>query len=517
MNAQLRVRFDIEDYLEKKGVELYERNARNWCLLDECIFCGESKKAYVLVDKDNEKPNDFMVGWYNCYVCNKKTPFEAIVAKLEKVSFKRAKEICYGKGKINESIIFSVSEDEKCEKEEPEKSVYEIASALKHRELPFGSKALYEWPKEKYSTAQNYLHSRGVDNQTIQELNIHIIPYLTLREKLDILCEKFNITDATFKKKLPDLLLSKEEKVKKSVMGNQKLKNLKDKFDEMGLHSERIIFESTIGKKRIGYISRAYKKEFFGPKVLNSKGGLTSDALTHFNFVRDKELIVFTEGIFDAITCGHNQSIPLLGKSINSSQSRYKLLSLLKAKEVLLILDPGARDEINDMANLMLTKFEKVSVGFTPNQLSLKDPSREDQEILKILDVVTNEDDDYPKYYIAPVRLKVFKNICKLLKKGKCNSNALKNDYLVIQLLEKQFGKMSDVHKKETRFILGKFNSRQFAYAASHSELLSVDFMDANDLGSEFMKKVIESRVEFNPILDYSTFDQISKFPMDNA
>ena len=138
------------------------------------------------------------------------------------------------------------------------------------------------------------------------------------------------------------------------------LKKYGFKFCVQGYYNNRLIIPiETLGHKSF----QAYSIKKSDKKVLNPKGSKKSLFLYLYNYFRKEDIVILTEGIFDAlrlVNFGYN-SMAILGKTLSNQQK--KLLLKTKIKEVVFCLDNDAYEDMVREAELLSKVFDgKVSI-----------------------------------------------------------------------------------------------------------------------------------------------------------
>jgi len=105
------------------------------------------------------------------------------------------------------------------------------------------------------------------------------------------------------------------------------------------------------------------------PKYVNASGMNKRSLLYNFdNAFKQKEELIITEGIFDAIRVGTDKAVAAFGKAV--SQEQIRLIGLGDFDRVILLLDRDAEKEGKASAH-SLAKNHNTFVGFLP----VKDPA----------------------------------------------------------------------------------------------------------------------------------------------
>ena len=119
----------------------------------------------------------------------------------------------------------------------------------------------------------------------------------------------------------------------------------------------RVIIPAKVNNQSYGFVARDITGNTFIPKVLNSTGAFTSKIVWNYDNVKQSEVLIISEGIFDATSIGIDRAIALLGKNLSDSSDQIKLIKTLNPDRVVVFLDRGAEKDAVKMANLLSYKF----------------------------------------------------------------------------------------------------------------------------------------------------------------
>jgi hypothetical protein len=260
------IKYPIDEIFNSEGIAYTETNSGQ-IILDKCYNCGRAKKFYV----------NPQTGMFMCFRCGEQNDTKGGPIKL----LMNVLGCSYDEAKIH---LFG---------EEGAKSIYEddeefesgVSSTRKHVELPkpIVTEAFLKPLSKEHSAGWNYLINRGLDDATIEKMNI--------------------------------------------------------------LHNEyarRIVFTVTLNGQLYGTLARDYTGTQ-EPKVLNSKGGWRRFFVWNYDQVKDSDDIVICEGVMSAAKCGVHHAIATLGKFVSDEQ--VKLIRQTKAKKVYICLDVGTQKE----------------------------------------------------------------------------------------------------------------------------------------------------------------------------
>lgn len=424
---------DIVNYLEEKDIEIVGPNRRGFINVD-CVFCGGNKKLNIYIeDSDYEK------GFSNCWVCQKRCGFNEVRGQIEGVDPKEFEKRDVNKNDV-QKIKIVTTQSEPVEN----LSTSQIIKSIPMVKMPELSRLIRPSDKE----ALDYLSSRGIDFELAEKLSIHIVDK----------DEYFKLRDS-----------SEDKEYVRSV----------------GLFYKRVIFPVYIGQGNFGYVARDYSgKRPAQYKVLNSQGNLTSSFFWNFNLVRNAKNLVIVEGIFDAINCGTDKAVALLGKTLSSDSLKMRLIQLLNPDVITLYPDNGAYAEMNKMAREISKNIEcEIRVVIADPELN-KDLSREEIDFLSSLGKIQIKNG---KVILAPYLLRIYKDALKAFNKG--NLELIKGlprykDKNAIKILLSTFDKISNTDVK-CDFI---------------SDL---DYIDAGDRSIEENDLLIKNAQIFNPFFSY--------------
>lgn len=424
---------DIQKYLENKDIEFVGPNRRGFINID-CVFCGGNKKLNIYIDDI-----DYTKGFSNCWVCQKKCDFNEIRGEIEGVDPKVFEKHDFKKDNIDKIKIVSHSAPET-----NKTSIVQLIKKIPHVEMPTLSRLI----KEEDTEAISYLNSRGVSLEDAIKLGVYVVD----------------------EKKYRELRESSKDK---------------EKVRSIGLFYKRIIFPVHIGQGNFGYVARDYSgKRPSEYKVLNSKGNLTSSFFWNFNSVRNSSNLVIVEGIFDAIKCGIDRSIALLGKTLTNDSLKIKLIQLLSPDTITLYPDNGAYKEMTKMA-LEISKVLNCEIKVVISLPVLNnDLTKEQYELLDSLGKIKKTED---RVMLSPWFLKIYKDASKAITKDNLE-------------MVKKLPKYKD--KNALRVLLNAYE-RFKEDGVEHEFIRELDYKDAGDRSLEENSKLIESAQVFNPFYKY--------------
>lgn len=133
---------------------------------------------------------------------------------------------------------------------------------------------------------------------------------------------------------------------------------------QIGKMKDRVMFDIRSGDHR-AYLMYAFDSSVM-PKTLNPSGRVLSRMLYNYEHAKTRPIIFITEGIFDAArlkTYGAG-AVSIFGTALQPEQ--VYLLDKTKAKEIVLCLDNGVKEEILADAvktlSMFLTRGQEISV-----------------------------------------------------------------------------------------------------------------------------------------------------------
>lgn len=308
-----KLKLKLIDFLEKNNIDYEETSSGHEVKIVECPSCGKIKKLYVNPDNGVAQCK-----YANCDLAEGISPVR-LVKELLNCSFKEAIKICYGQNEPEQ--LSEVSLENEWNFDEFDQSIKKEEKTLKEISMLRGAVPL----TKDHSSAWNYLISRGFNEEIIKKTNPYIIPFYNYKDA-DVELKKINITD----------------------------------INEMKLHKRfmnRIIFPLYVKNILYGYIARDFTntQEL---KVLNSEGNFRSLSIWNFDNVQGTDTLVIAEGITDAIKCGVNRSIAILGTACTDEQ--IKLIKEINPQKIVFALDVGTDQVKNKL-------YEKLFISFPNN------------------------------------------------------------------------------------------------------------------------------------------------------
>lgn len=158
---------------------------------------------------------------------------------------------------------------------------------------------------------------------------------------------------------------------------------------------KRVIFPVEWAGEIVGYIARDYSNEA-ETKVLNSRGKFRRAMMFNYNRVRNlmPKQVVIVEGAIDAIKCGLDRSVAILGVKMTEDQA--DLIKDLKPEEIIIFLDAGYLEDSNKIAELFKYTGSKISI------VSMPKIYKANGDVLDSGDLTTQQADDIIKKHSTP-------------------------------------------------------------------------------------------------------------------
>lgn len=456
---------DIVKFLDSHGIEYKGPNPRGYIVLNECVFCGKNKKLNISIKQDPLN-NEIKPGLVKCYSCNS-TGLHNLYSVVEKVDIEVAREACYGKKSQTDEIFVIEIERPDLETFEAE-SLSKILTKYQEIDLPDFSTPL----TKDHAAAVQYLTKRGISFEDAKLANVHVLE-MTKREEIE--------------NELKELGFSGE--------GLQERLNVASRF--MG----RVTFPVTFNNVIYGFVSRDYWGREVAYKVLNSSGPLTSAFVWNYDNAKKSARLVINEGIFDALKCGLNQSIALLGKASVEDSDRIKLIKKLNPDEIVIYLDNGAYDDAVKLAQILAKNFYNIKIVVTEPILNGKLEPKDVSFLSKLIPIEENEGN----LRVLPKDLKLIKDFNRILTKSNSPNEVIKLMYDRIKLPDYKFNKSSQKLLRDWCFRFVKANSEiKNSVASSVSAMASLGYPDAGDRSFEENQILIEAAIPFNPSFNLS-------------
>lgn len=310
----------ITQWLEENGID-YDETSSGEIKIVECPMCGKTKKLYVDPHTGVAQCKSASCDWNKGI-----SPFELVKVTLG-VSKGEAYKICFGDSNEQKDIFgeedddgFNIGGHKQKESAEPE-----------NIELPLMSENL---DKDKHKEAWNYLINRGYTDEIISKIGAKIMPFNNRQEGWQELIKQ----------------KKSQEEIKKNLM-----------------YINRVIFPLYIDGNIKGYIARDFTgKVDASYKALNSYGSFRSHYFWNYDNVKNSEEIVICEGITDALKCGINRAIALLGTF--AADKQIELIKKTNAKKIIFCLDVGT-----DKSKKVL--FEQLMVSYPGNIYNVEMPN----------------------------------------------------------------------------------------------------------------------------------------------
>lgn len=218
--------------------------------------------------------------------------------------------------------------------------------------------------------ALRYLKKRHIDLDTAIKLGALVIPFKSSKELYNHIYnnDEFKIVSrvyAYYKKANKEINEDLADSIGSGLIKSPFSKEdiiLSIKIKESLRLVGRVIFPVVVNKSMVGYVARDFLNRTKVPKVLNSVGPLSSEAVWNYDNVKRSSELVICEGVFDAINCGIDRSIALLGKNFSSSAAKINLIKRLNPSVIYIYLDYGAEIDALELAEMLSTKFSKIYI-----------------------------------------------------------------------------------------------------------------------------------------------------------
>lgn len=455
---------DILKLLDSHGIEFKGPNSRGYIVLKECVFCGKKNKLNISLKQDTSN-SEIKPGFVKCYSCGS-SGLPNMYSVLEKVDIEVAREAVYGKKNQEEIFIIDI--------ERPDLEIFQaeplskILLKYQQLELPDFSIPI----NEDHHEAIAYLNKRGLSLEDAIKADVHVLE-ITRRDEIEA--------------KYKEMGLSGDELLEKT--------NIASRF--MG----RVTFPVRFNGGCFGFVARDYWGRDPLYKVLNSSGPLTSAFVWNYDLAKKSARLVINEGIFDALKCGIDQSIALLGKATNEESDRIKLIKKLNPDEIVIYLDNGAYDEALILAQMLSKTFNNIKIVVTEPILN----GFLDRPVVSLLEklILIEENDGYLR--VLPKDLKLIKEFNRIISKSESTRDIWTNLNVRLKLPEYKYN-------KGARKILMNWCKR-FVVAPSPVKNLMADavmqmsklgYIDAGDRTLEENLKLIESAIQYNPSFNLS-------------
>lgn len=458
-------RFDIEKFLTENQIEHKSANKQKFIEIKECFYCGSKRKLTVYVGEDKEKMS---YGFSRCYKCREPGNFSKIIATVKNISEKEAYVIFIGRSKVSEKKSpFEIDVPTSIElKMDLQRKELEI-SQLPDQALPLGR-------IELDTNVTGYIKKRGLSIEGFSKLNCVFVPS-DIESVFNLISENYKLYVELIKKNnsieiFKKMLFSRAPVLDEDVLRD--LPGIPPKVIEVCRLTVklrgRIVFPVSVGTRTLGYVARDYTGTS-KLKVMNSSGEWSGSLFWNFNLARTSKEVVICEGIFSAISCGVDRSIALLGKNINPSSDKIRLLKKLGAKIFYIYLDTGAEKDAESLKKTLMSFAEEVHIIKPPSVIKIarKLTTQEIDQINKKGFRIENWEDKYGLYSIGFKDHRAFKVALRLIN----SQNIPQNDRPLI-------GKSRKLSQLEKDLI---------------SVIADGDFLDPNDLGEKHNSKLINT------------------------
>lgn len=456
---------DIVKFLDSHGIEFKGPNSRGYIVLKECVFCGKAKKLNVSVTQDPVNP-EIKPGFVKCYSCAS-GGLPNLYANIEKVDIEVAREKVYGK-KTEQDEIFVINierPDLEIAQTEP---LSKILLKYQQMELPDFSVPI----NEDHHQALAYLNKRGLSLEDAIKADVHVLE-LTKREEVEARYKEMGLSGELFLKKV----------------------------NETSRFMGRVIFPVRFNGGLYGYVARDYWGRDAAYKVMNSAGPLTSAFVWNYDLAKKSARLVINEGIFDALKCGIDQSIALLGKASNEESDRIKLIKKLNPEEIIIYLDNGAYDEATHLAQMLMKSFKNVKIVVTEPLLN----GNLEKHVVDLLGMLVPIEELEGKLRVLPKDLKLIKEFNRIISKSETPRDIWKNLNDRLKLPEYRYNKSAQKTLSNwCKSFVAAPSSVKNMMADALSKMAVLGYVDAGDRSLEENLKLIEEAIPFNPSFDLS-------------
>lgn len=311
----------LDQWLDLEGIH-YKTSSTGEIIIESCPMCGKSFKLYL-----SEETGVGQCKYAACDFNNGVNPVK-IIAALKDCSEREAFQLAFDeivpKGPININ-----SDDE--EDSLPEESYVRIKKTVEvpDAQLP---EVCVDLDKTLHEKAWNYLINRGYSDEIISKLNLKIVPYY-------------------------DYKILWAELMKQGFSHDKIKKHLR--------YMNRIIFPLYINGVIKGYIARSFIPIDESMKVMNSEGNFRAQFFWNYDNLKSAETVLICEGISDAVKCGIDRSLALLGTA--AAEGQLELIRTLTPNKVILALDIGTEKN-------QLYIYERLASYFPGEMYSLELP-----------------------------------------------------------------------------------------------------------------------------------------------
>lgn len=313
-SSDKKLKIVFPDWLDEQGID-YRETSTGEIIIESCPACNRSKKLYV-----EPETGVAQCKYAGCELNDGISPIE-LVSRLLGISKGKAFIICFGKQEKKEvskdDILgddwlndFSSAPKEKRKKEQKE---------LTEVKYP----PLVEDLSPKHFEAWNYLINRGMTAEDIQKVRMKILPFSDYKD-YSVALQRMGVSP--------------------------------DEIKRYTKYLNRVIFPVEVDGKLVGYVARDFTNKVPKKyKVMNSEGSFRADVFWNYDNVKESDTIIICEGFMDAIKCGVNRSIAILGADMSGGQ--FNLLRKLKTKKIIMALDIGTERKQNAIFDEMFLDF----------------------------------------------------------------------------------------------------------------------------------------------------------------
>lgn len=295
---KFKLKGKIPQWLDSEGIH-YKESSTGELIIETCPGCQKENKLYVseetMVAQCKSASCDFSTGI---------SPYKLVLALLD-CTPKEAFNVLYEEIKPKNGSVNIWADNDEAEPEEEEE---QYVSKRKVVEVPDAKlpELAVDLKESEHHKAWEYLINRGYTKEVIEKLNLKVIPY------------------SDYKELWADM-------VKKNISH--------DKIKYHLRYMNRIIFPLYIEGVIKGFIARSFIPTDESMKVMNSEGNFRANYFWNYDNVKNSKTIAMAEGISDAVKCGVDRSIALLGTA--AAEGQLDLLKKINPEKLIFVLDVG--------------------------------------------------------------------------------------------------------------------------------------------------------------------------------
>lgn len=474
----------IRDYLDRKNIN-YKIAGNDFAVLEECVFC--SKRYKMGVNLGNSK---FAPYFYKCWSCGASGKFTDAVMEIDKCDLDKAKSIL--------GIKVLENDDSALLSEDVVRKIKEKFGNVKEENIQIDKPSVtsffneYDYPflltTELSEDIVLYLKKRGMSDDDIKKSGVMArIPdkFKLIRE----ISKRYDLNEDEMEK-LFDLV---KHSSNDQTVGRQLIEGAPQRYvhgffaiKELGRLNGRAVFPVNFNMKMIGYVARDIRPNPF-VKVLNSFGLDSYGSFWNFDNAKNSKLIVITEGIFSAISCGIDRTIAFLGKGVSENNSRYELLKETMAENVCVYLDVGAGLEAKYLCLKLQAYFPDVKIVICPTVLKINGQLNKVQELKNLGIAVESYKDEH--IYISYENQFVCKKAIKIAQVD------FVNRHKAVEVIKRQ---VTDKALMARIVLLSRACNHSPELYKAIETIAKGDFLDANDFGRDINSALIDNARVFD-------------------